>query len=122
MPIFDGFKREARIAEEKARQREAEVTYQDTRLRTEVEVRSAMLDLAAAKERVAATEVQLRLAEQEVRQAKERFKAGIAGNSDVIQASLTLNGARDQVVGALTAYHVARVEVAKAQGATTGLK
>jgi outer membrane protein TolC len=122
LPIFDGFGREARVAEGQAREREANAQWDDARLRTEVDVRSALLDLKAARERVAATAVQLRLAEQEVSQARERFRAGVAGNADVINASLTLNSARDLVVDALTAYHAARVELASAQGAATTLR
>jgi outer membrane protein len=122
VPVFDGFRREARIAEGRAREREAEAQARDVRLRTEVDVRSAMLDLGAARERVAAARVELRLAEQEVAQAKERFKAGVAGNADVINASLTLNGARDRVVDARSAYHGARVQLAAAQGLTVTMK
>jgi outer membrane protein TolC len=39
-----------------------------------------------------------------VSQARERFQAGVAGNADVITASLTLNTARTQYVDALTSY------------------
>ena len=121
LPLFDGFRRESRIAEGHAREREAEARYQDARRRTEVEVRSALLDLGAAREQVTAARVQLTLAEREVYQARERFSNGVAGNADVINAQLTLNSARDVVVNALTAYHVARVGLASAQGVTTGL-
>lgn len=121
MPLFDGFRREARVAESRAREREAETQWEDARLRTEVEIRSALVDLRAARERVAAAGVQQRLAEQEVSQARERFNAGVAGNADVISASLALNEARSLVVDALTDYHAARVGLAAAQGRTTRL-
>lgn len=121
LPIFDGFRREARVAEARAKEREAEARWQDAKRRTEVEVRTALLDIQAAREQVVAAGVQLRLAEQEVSQARERFRAGVAGNADVITASLTLNDARDVVVNALTAYHVARVGLASARGMTTSL-
>lgn len=114
--LFDGFRRESRIAQYRAEEQEADAEWLDIRNRIVVDVRSAMLDLAAAKEQVAAADVRLRLAEQEVEQARERFSAGVAGNSDVIQASLTLNQARDVVVDARTTYHQARVNLAAAQG------
>jgi outer membrane protein TolC len=122
VPLFDGFRREARVAEGRSQEREADAQWQDSKLRAEVEVRSAMLDVGAARERVVAARVQLGLAEQEVSQARSRFSAGVASNADVINASLSLNGARDQVVDALTAYHVARVSFASAQGLTTELR
>jgi outer membrane protein TolC len=121
VPLFDGFRRKARVAEGQAREREAEAQFQDVRLRTEVEIRTALLDLGAARERVAAAQVQLRLANQEVAQARERFRAGVAGNADVISASLVLNQARDLVVDALTAYHAGRVGLARARGRSTWL-
>jgi outer membrane protein TolC len=71
---------------------------------------------------VVAARVQLGLAGQEVSQARSRFAAGVASNADVIDASFSLNRARDQVVDALTAYHVARVSFASAQGRTTELR
>ena len=93
LPIFDGLHLESKKAEERARQREAEVTALDTKRR-------------------------LVLAEQEVSQARERFRQGVSGNADVITASMTLNAARDQVIDARTSYHQARVALASAQGMT----
>ena len=117
--LFDGFRRDARVAEYRAREREADAEWQDLKLRIEVDVRGALVDLAAAREQVIAADLQLRLAEQEVEQARERFRAGVAGNADVIQASLTLNHARDIVVDARTTWHQARVRLAAAQGIVT---
>lgn len=116
LPIFDGFRREARVAESRAREREAEARYQDARRRVQVEVRTALVELSSARERVAATGAQLRLAEQEVAQARERFRNGVASNADVVAASLTLNSARDATVDALARYHAARVQLAYADG------
>jgi outer membrane protein TolC len=121
VPLFDGLRRESRIAEGRAREREATAHLADARLRAEVDVRTAMVELRATRDRVAAARVQLTLAEEEVAQARERFAAGLAGNADVITSSMTLNSARDVVVDALTAYHTARVTLASAQGRTRDL-
>jgi outer membrane protein TolC len=86
-----------------------------------VEVRSALLDLATARDQVAAAHERLRLAQQEYAQAQERFKAGVAGNGDVVTASLALNGARNLLIDALASYQNARVELARAQGTATTL-
>jgi len=43
----------------------------------------------------------------------------VAGNADVITASLTLNTARTQYVDALTSYQAARVALARARGSIT---
>jgi outer membrane protein TolC len=121
LPIFDGLRREGRVEEQQAASREIEVRLRDLRQQTGIEVRGALLDLASARQQVDATREQLRLAEQELTQARDRFRAGVAGNADVITASLALNGARNVVIDALTAYHSARVALAHAEGAVTAL-
>jgi outer membrane protein len=118
LPIFDGMHLESKKAEERARQREAEVTALDTKRQVETDVRQAMISVSSAREEVAAAQARLVLAEQEVNQARERFRQGVSNNADVITASMTLNAARDQVIDARTSYHQARVALASAQGMT----
>ncbi len=116
LPIFDGLRREGRAEEQTALRREIDVRRRDLREQASVEVRTALLDLASAREAVAAARERVQLAEQEVAQASERFRAGVAGNADVFTASLSLNGARTQVVDALAAYQAARIALARSQG------
>lgn len=122
LPVFDGFRREGRIQEQEATARELDVRHRDLEQQAALDVRGALLDLTAARDQVSATRERLRLAEQEVAQARERFRAGVAGNADVVTASLTLNAARSQYVDALTALQQARVSVARAEGAVTQLR
>ena len=122
LPIFDGLRREGRVEEQTALQHEIDVRRRDLREQASVEVRTAILDLASAREAVAATQERVRLAEQEVSQASERFRAGVAGNADVFTASISLNGARTQVVDALAAYQTARIALARAQGSARELR
>jgi outer membrane protein len=122
VPIFDGLRREGRVEEQTALHREIDVRRRDLREQASVEVRTALLDLASAREAVAAAQERVRLAEQEVSQASERFRAGVAGNADVFTASLSLNGARTQVVDALAAYQTARIALARAQGGARDLR
>lgn len=121
LPIFDGFRREARIDEQRAVEREIEVRRRDLREQIAIEVRGALLDLTSAREQVEAARERLRLAEQELAQSRERFRAGVAGNADVITASLALTGARTQLNDALAAFQAARVAFARAEGSITEL-
>jgi outer membrane protein TolC len=116
VPIFDGFRREARVAEQESTVRDLESRARDLRLQVEADVRNAVLNLASSTEAVAAARERLSLAEQEVAQSRERFQAGVSGNADVITASQTLNLARTQLVDALTSYQASRVALARAQG------
>ena len=122
VPIFDGFRREGRIEEQSAVARELDVRRRDLEQQAAIEVRGALLDLASARQAVDAARERLALADQEVAQARERFRAGVAGNADVVTASLSLNGARSQYVDALTALQSARVTLARAEGAITQLR
>ena len=121
IPIFDGLRREGRIEEAKAVSNEIDVRRRDLRQQAAIEVRGALLDLASAREEADAVREALRLAQQEVAQAQERFRAGVAGNADVITASLSLNSARTQAVDALSSYQSAKVALARAVGSVTAL-
>jgi outer membrane protein len=121
VPIFDGFRREARVAEQTSVARDLDSRAHDLRVQVEAEVRVAVLNLASSLESVAAARERLALAQDEVAQARERFQAGVAGNADVITASLTLNVARTQLVDALTAYQASRVALARAEGVVSTL-
>jgi outer membrane protein TolC len=121
VPIFDGFRREGREDEQRSSIKEIDVRRRDLAQQATIEVRGALLDLAAAREALGAAEERLNLAEQELTQSRDRFKAGVAGNADVITASLGLNAARTLMVDARAAFHSARVALARAQGATTEL-
>ena len=121
IPIFDGLRREGRIEEAKAMANEIDVRRRDLRQQAAIEVRGALLDLASARQEADAVREALRLAQQEVSQAQERFRAGVAGNADVITASLSLNSARTQAVDALSSYQSAKVALARAVGSVTAL-
>lgn len=114
--IFDGFRRASRLEEQQAIARETEARLRELRAQTSLEARAALLDLASADEQLEATRERLRLAEQEVAQAQERFRAGVAGNADVITALLSLTQARTLRNDALATYHTARVSLARAMG------
>lgn len=114
--VFDGFRRESRMQEQVAAVRESEVRLRELRAQSSLEVRAALLNLGSAREQVEAVEEQLRLTQQEVSQAEERFKAGVAGNAEVITAMFSLNQARTLRNDALAAYHGARIALAAAMG------
>jgi len=122
IPIFDGFRREARVQEQRSVVMEAQIRQHDLEQQAQADVRGAILDLAAAREQLDAASERLRLAEQEVAQARDRFNAGVAGNADVVNASLGLTASRTLVNDAETAYQLARVSLARATGSVTTLR
>ena len=116
VPILDGFRREARLDEQNAVVRESQVREADLRRQIAAEVDAALLDLASAEAQQAVAREQLRLAESEVSQSRERFKAGVAGNIDVITAQAGLIRARDTEIDARFAAATARISLARAAG------
>ncbi len=114
--LFDGFRREGRVQEQIASGRETDARLRELRAQSALEVRAALLDLGAVREQLDAVGERLALAEQEVAQAQERFRAGVAGNGDVISALLSLNSARTLRIDVLASYQTARVGLARAVG------
>jgi outer membrane protein len=121
-PAFEGHRREAQQAEQSAVINDIDVHRRDLRKQVEVDVRGALLDLGSAQQQIDASRENRRLAEQEVAQARERFRAGVAGNADVVTASFTLNQARTGLIDALTAFQNARVSLAHAQGVVSQIR
>ena len=115
-PVFDGTRREARLAEQGAALREAEVRARDVEDQVRAEVEAALLDLDSGHEQVVVALDRLRLADEEVAQASERFRNGVAGNIEVINAQLSLLRARDAEIDARFAVAAARVALARATG------
>jgi len=116
LPIFEGFRTSARVRQQTAALHEAEARERDIELQVITDVRGALLDLAASREQVSAARERLSLGEQELAQSRERFRAGVAGNADVITAQLNLDSARSQYIDALAMLEMARVSLARAQG------
>jgi outer membrane protein TolC len=88
----------------------------DLRRQIAAEVDAALLDLGSAQAQQLVAREQLRLAESELSQARERFKAGVAGNIDVITAQTGLIRARDTEIDARFAAATARISLARAAG------
>jgi outer membrane protein TolC len=104
------------VQQQSAALHEAEARQHDVELQVVTDVRSALLDLSASQELLGAARERLSLGEQEVAQSRERFRAGVAGNADVITAQLNLDTARSQYIDALASLEMARVSLARAQG------
>jgi outer membrane protein TolC len=116
VPILDGFRREGRRAEQDAVVRGTDLRNEELRRQIAADVDAARLDLASAGEQQTIARERLALAQAELDQARERFKAGVAGNIEVIQAQSSLVRARDTDIDARFAAAAARVALARAAG------
>src|SRR2546421_7769836 len=121
VPILDGFRREARLAEQNAVVRESQVRERDLRQQIAADVDGALLDLHSAQAQQVVAAERLRLAGQGAARSRGRFKAGVAGNIEVIDAQSNLIRARDTDIDARFAAASARVALARAGGVASTL-
>jgi outer membrane protein TolC len=121
LPILDGFRREGRKAEQDAVVRESDVRVRDLRQQVAADVAGALLDLRSAGAQQQIASERLQLANQEVSEARQRFKAGVAGNIEVINAQASLLRARDADIDARFAAVTARIALARSVGSARTL-
>jgi outer membrane protein len=88
--LFDGGRVRAEVAEADANRRAAEERLKDFDATVEVEVRQRTADLASAVASITAADVGVRSATEARRVIAERFSAGVATNTDVLDAQVAL--------------------------------
>ncbi len=121
VPVFDGLRREGRIAAQRSAGREIEIRRRDLVEQIGVEVRESLVNLTSAKEQLVASEERLRFARQTLAQARDRLTAGITGNSEVVTALMGFNAALAASAYVRAAYQTALVDLARAEGTITEL-
>ncbi len=115
-PIFQGGSVRARVEEADALLRQREAELEDLKARIYYEVRTALLDLEAAAERVRVAQSANRLAQEQVAQSEDRFRAGVTNNVEVVQAQEALATASENYISSLQAHSAAKLALAKAMG------
>ena len=116
VPVFDGFRRQARREESFSQLKQEQIRTRDLGQQVELQVRLAVENLQSAKGEVDAARDGLGLAENELAQARRRYEAGVSTSVEVTDAQTRLQRARDNQVMALYDYTVARLDLATATG------
>jgi len=123
IPIFQGGKAHADVLQAEASLRQAQQQLGDLRGRIDYEVRTALLDLAAAAEQVEVARSSVQLADEALTQARDRFSAGVTDNLEVVQAQESVASANESYISSLYAHNLAKVSLARAIGfAEQGVK
>jgi outer membrane protein TolC len=114
--IFTGGRIKGDITEAEATlfQRKAEA--ENLRGQVDYDVRTAFLNLQAAKEQVEVSRQNVELANENLSRSQERFRAGVTDSVEVVQAEQSLASANDQYIASLYSHNLAKLELARGLG------
>jgi outer membrane protein TolC len=96
------------------RQRNAEA--ENLRGQIDYDVRTAFLNLNAAKEQVAVAHQNVELANESLARSKDRFTSGVTDSVEVVQAEQALASANDQYITSVYTQNLAKLSLARAVG------
>ena len=116
IPIFTGgrIKGDITAAEATLRQRKAEA--ENLRGQIDYDIRTAFLNLQAAKEQVTVARENVDLANETLSRSKERFASGVTDSVEVVQAQQSVASANNQYITSLYSHNLAKLELARALG------
>jgi outer membrane protein TolC len=116
LPLFDGGRTRAETAEAVANRRAAEARLREFDAALEVEVRQRTADLRSAQASIEAAQAGLLAAAEARRVLGDRFTAGVATNTEVIDAQTSLLQAELALTRAIANTHLAAARLERALG------
>jgi outer membrane protein len=116
VPLFTGGRIHAEVARASLEQKRIAQNRQLLEARIVREVKSAIVELDAARKNVDVANLGLQLANDEVAQAQRRFSAGVTTNIEVVTAQDALARANSNQIDALYRFNQSRVNLAQAMG------
>ncbi len=116
IPIFQGGRVKADVAEAEAQLRQSKMQLEDLRSRVEFEIRTALLDVKTSDEQVQVAKQQIGLAAEQLKEARDRYAAGVSGSLEVVQAQEAVAAANDNEIQALYLNNVAKLSLVRALG------
>jgi outer membrane protein TolC len=116
IPIFAGGRSHADALQAEATLRQSRQQLENLRAQIDYDVRTALLDLAAASDQVQVAKSSLDLANQTLVQARDRFTAGVTDNLEVVEAQEAVASANENYISSLYSHNVAKVSLARAIG------
>lgn len=116
IPIFQGGKVKADVAQAESQLRQSKLQLEDLRGRVEFEIRSALLDVKTSDEQVRVAREQTGLANEQLKEATDRYAAGVSGSLEVVQAQEAVAAASDNQIQALYLNNVAKLSLVRALG------
>jgi outer membrane protein TolC len=116
VPVFTGGRIKGDITQAEAQSQQRKAEAENLRGQIDYDVRSAFLNLNAAREQVAVATQNVALANENLGRSKDRFAAGVTDSVEVVQAEQSLAGANDQYITSLYSHNLAKLSLARALG------
>jgi outer membrane protein TolC len=122
IPIFDGGRREGRIAEARSQLRQEALRLRSVLNQVKMEAHDAVASLTAAQEQVGIARIGMQAATRELELARERYAVITAASHFELTNGLTaLARARENLVNALFQLNAARINLARSTGSLNTL-
>ena len=116
IPVFTGGRIKGDITQAEAQLRQRKAETENLRGQIDYDVRSAFLNLNAAKEQVDVATRNVALANENLARSKDRFTSGVTDSVEVVQAEQSLASASDQYITSLYSHNFAKLSLARALG------
>jgi outer membrane protein TolC len=116
IPIFTGGRIKGNITEAEATLRQRKAEAENTRGQVDYDVRTAFLNLNAAKEQVDVAQRNVALANENLGRSKDRFTSGVTDSVEVVQSEQSLASANDQYITSVYNHNLAKLMLARAMG------
>jgi outer membrane protein TolC len=120
VPVYTGGRIKGDITQAEATLRQRNAEAENIRGQIDYDVRTAFLNLNAAKEQVEVAHENVGLANDNVARSKERFAAGVTDSVEVVQTEQSLASANDQYITSLYSHNLAKLALARALGIARG--
>jgi outer membrane protein TolC len=116
VPVFSGRRIKGDIVEAQATLQQRKAEAENLRGQIDYDVRTAFLNLNAAREQVTVAKQNVALANENLARAKDRFTSGVTNSVEVVQAEQALASANDQYITSLYDHNLAKLSLARALG------
>lgn len=116
MNVFDSGVTKSNVAAAKANLMTAKESYRQDADAVQLDVRNCYFNLREAEKRISTTQVAVAKAEEDYHIAQVRYEAGVGTNTDVLDAQVALNRARNNFNSSLYDYNLAKTALDTAMG------
>jgi len=116
VPVFTSGRIESETTQAEAALQQRQAERENVRGQIDYDVRTALLNLQAAKEQVDVARESVDLANENLARSKERFAAGVTDSVEVVQAQQSLSSANDQYISGTYSHNLAKLQLARAIG------